>query len=192
MLQSTYRNNLTEPAPKPFLPQSGEFDMEAKKDYIVISSRDRDLAQYANPAQFHVNLPREYRNVKCLRVIQGSFPSVSQITSLPFVYLDIPEVNFIHVAGLSRDVTAVLQLKNIAPTNFLSVDSPIDRFQNPFSGLKDKLNRLTVNLLSPDGTTLNWATETTTASPANQWYVTLEITTVAPKPIRNVNYGTPF
>jgi hypothetical protein len=191
LLDRTFKNSLTEPAPEVFQPANA-VPMSHQKHYITISSRDRDTTLYPNPAKFQVSLPIELRNVKAVKVVQGSFPNVTELTTVPFVYLDIPELNFMQVTSLDSQVTGVLQLKPLASSAFLGIDAPTVACQYEFNNLKDRLARLNVSLRGPDGAQIEWTTETGVPDSADQWYLSMEITTLVPKQSSSVNFAVPF
>lgn len=189
----TYKNSITEPAPKVFQPETATQYTE-EKNFVLVRSNDRDLNLYPNPAQFQITLQREFRNIKSIRVVQGTIANTSDTRLYPYLLLDIPELNFINVQGLGTDVTAMISLLPNMNNAFLNFDStPLSRITTEFKAVKDRINRLNVTLRSPDGTVLDWANETTQPiDPTMQVSFLLEITTIAPKRFTTtLNYSVP-
>ncbi len=57
----------------PLIKNSNQYFLEKK--YISISSEDRDIAKYPNPAEFEIFLPQEYLNIASAKLYSWSFPA---------------------------------------------------------------------------------------------------------------------
>jgi hypothetical protein len=64
----------------PLIPNSNYYVPERK--YITISSEDRDIIKFPNPAVFEIELPQDYLNVQSIRLASWAFPSNYDVFSV--------------------------------------------------------------------------------------------------------------
>ena len=64
----------------PLIPNSNYYFPEKK--YITISSEDRDIIKFPNPALFEIELPQDYLSVQSIRLATWSFPSNYDVFSI--------------------------------------------------------------------------------------------------------------
>lgn len=161
----TYRNSLTEPASTEFQSLGSR---SHRSSYVHISSLMRDKNKYSNPASFQIDLDRDYRQVIGLRLIQGTISNTTSVADIPYILLDIKDLNFIQVQGLA-DVSAIVQLEQHVSTNFLRFNSStLKNVNGKLKETKSKLSKLEVSLKDANGQLLSM-------DPSEDWSMLLEI-----------------
>lgn len=185
---NTYRNNYTEPPPQP-LSLSTQPEFITEKRYVHLSSATRNRYVYTNPARFRYDLTPNLRNVKSVKVIQGTLPNITAVNTHPVIFLDIDDFNYISIQGLGIDVVAALTLESSTATGFLNIDTKVLKcIQPPTQNMRDKVEYLTVTLRDGNGTVLTLGTENGNDPVDNsiQWSVLLEFEVLVPKPIKQI------
>ena len=103
----------------PLIPNSNFYTPEKK--YITISSEDRDVLKFPNPALFEIELPQDYLNIQSIRLASWSFPSNYDVFSLEnnnlimvFRFTDIynPQLHGIDDMLLNAIYDALISLLN--------------------------------------------------------------------------------
>jgi hypothetical protein len=140
--------------------QEPDITYTKREYYLVVSSKDRDPVIYPNPNSFRLTLPKIYRNIHSVELIQAILPDKNSILSEPYIVLtvneleDIMESNDPHIS----DAFAILML---APPNaaggFISVDNRIHentvlRYPTP----KANLSTMTIKLTDFNGDLFNF------------------------------------
>lgn len=74
---------------------SQEPDIEYKKTsyYLTVSSFDRDTAVYPNGSSFIIDLPREFKNIHSIELIQAIIPDQNNVLLEPYLVLSIDELD---------------------------------------------------------------------------------------------------
>ena len=153
---NSFTNNLTDPR----LSSTEQIEYEHKKNYIFISSIDRDRSLYPSPSNFKIDLPERLCDVECIEIVAGTLPNLDGINVDPYIYLDIPELN--HIRTSSNDkYFGILTLHNANTANFYTLDkSSTNVMPHCFTPVKQKVNSLHIRLLHPDKTVVNYGTQT--------------------------------
>jgi hypothetical protein len=125
--------------------------------YLKISSADRDVVSYPNGSNFVIELPKEYKNIQSIELIQAIIPDKNNVTSEPYLLLSIEELEKSPLAALDKntaDSFAMLLLTNppLVAGSFITVDTKIHEntilfYQTP----KAKLSRMTIKITDVDG-----------------------------------------
>ena len=58
---------------------------EKKVSYFTVSSRDRDITVYPDVNRYSVHLPRDYREIHSIELIQGIIPDANNVTREPYL-----------------------------------------------------------------------------------------------------------
>lgn len=119
-------------------------------EYFTISSRDRDYVAYPKSSNFVIQLPKEYKNIKRIELIQAIIPDKNNVQSQPYLLLKIDELEDViqSVDSNISDAFAIIQLTTPPITGtFIAVDKRT--FENcalHFKTPKAKLSRMTITL----------------------------------------------
>jgi hypothetical protein len=128
--------------------------------YLVVSSKDRDPAIYPNPNDFRLTLPKVYRNIHSVELIQAILPDKNSILSEPYIVLTVNELEDIMESN-DPNISDAFAILMLAPPNssggFISVDNRIHentvlKFVTP----KANLSTMTVKLSDFNGTLFNF------------------------------------
>lgn len=135
----------------------GQENLKYKKrdNYMVISSKDRDLSLYTKSCQFVLDLDNEYKNIISVELIQAIIPDKNNVTSEPFLLLNIKELEPVMESNNKEIYDSFAMLQICAPTvagSFLQIDkrifeSVILEYRTP----KAKLSRLSLSITDCDG-----------------------------------------
>ena len=182
----TYKNHITDPAPS----LDPEISFEAKRNFVLVSSANRDRALDSDPASFKIKLPQTFRDVVSANLISGVFPTAGGVGDSGYILLDIPELNHIESTDGNKYFSLV-SLQNGAAPGFFNLDKGTSIMPADFTPAKNKLDALTIRLRHPDGSAVHFGNEVVTAAinAAIQTQLTFEIVTRVPKRInidRNV------
>ncbi len=184
--------------PRPVPPPSSAFKLE--EFYITIDSRDRDRTRWPSSSQFQVRvqpednytgalLSRSYKNVKLLEVISVSFPNTNHVLDQMYLYLTFPELDGIFDATNMAGTKAIAKL---TPTSLIGSYVHVrfaadERYpKKRFYGKGARLDRLTPEFRTVDGTLFDFGTDAAPPTPCNprvQTSITLRI--VAQTPLAN-------
>lgn len=152
---SLYRNNITEPVP---LEDQRKDLWASRHQYLFISSAERDRSTNPTTAAFTINLPQRYENIASIQLLGGTVPALDNIDADPYLLLKVPEIE--NISTNSVRATAILQLAPHVSAGFYNVDkSCCDSSTVTFVQPKRSLDRLSIRITHPDGTTVNFGTE---------------------------------
>lgn len=135
-------------------------------DYIVITSKDRDLQNYPTPSKYVINLPREFKNITTIEIVAGIIPDKNNVLQEPYLLLKIDELDEIITSNdtVMCNSFAILHLaKPVYPGAFIQVDKKtfehvVLRYHTP----KASLSKLTISVTDLYGTPFNFGTDSTT------------------------------
>jgi hypothetical protein len=162
------------------LPAVEDTEYRVHNNYIKISSADRDRSVYPGTAKFRVRLPYEYKDVYSLSLSAGILPNLDNISTDAFTYLKIQELDHIKLSD-GDDVFGVMILHTANTTNFYNIDkSSTNMMPRRFIEPKQRLSEISIELLHPDKTPVNFGTEGSTGlvNQAIQTSFTFEIKTI--------------
>jgi len=164
------------------IPEVREYDY-----YIVINSNDRNIVKYPNPSSFVIDfapaptgdanqtgyIDRAFNNIKSCELINIVLLDTSNISgsseynsvSHPYVLLHFDELqnNFYATnSHLSKSFAILTDYTVTGKYRYYSIfgslgDSSVSKVYNP----RINLNKLTINILLPDGSPYNFGTENT-------------------------------
>ena len=96
-----------------------------RTDYIVVSSKDRDINNYPSPSHYVVKLPSDFKNVHRIEVVNGVFPDKNNVTREPYLLLKIDELENVMVSNnpqIANSFALLHMAAPIAPGYFINVD----------------------------------------------------------------------
>jgi len=157
--------------------QEPNIEYEQVPYYFVVSSQDRDVSLYPNVSNYVVHLPREFKNIHSIEMIQAIIPDKNSVTSEPFLLLKIEELEDTMVSPNRNiaDAFGIIQLCSpVTSGGFIVTDkrtyeNTVKYFKIP----KATLSKVTVSITTYDGTLFNFGNDT--PNPPNKqfqnWFV---------------------
>ena len=122
--------------------------------YLTVSSRDRDTSIYANGSQFSVFLPREFKNVYSIELLQAIIPNQNSVLNEPYLVLTVDELDDIMYSNNKTIAEGFAMLMLTPPNgNFISIDNRIHENTILYFGTnnKAKLSKMTIKITDVDG-----------------------------------------
>lgn len=124
-------------------------------NYVVISSKDRDLANYSKSNSYTIQLQKELKNVISVELVQAIIPDKNNVTEEPYLLLKVNELDSVMDSNDRNisDAFALLQLTcATVPNTFIQMDKRIHEnvilyYRTP----KASLSRMTVRITDSDG-----------------------------------------
>jgi hypothetical protein len=133
--------------------------------YLAIGSKDRDVAVYPSSSQFSIRLPKEYKNIDSVELIQAIIPHKNNVTHEPYLVLGIDElVDTMESKDANiSDAFAILMLNPpVESGKFISIDNRIHentvlRYTTP----KANLSKMTIRVTDFDGNIFSFGGDST-------------------------------
>ena len=193
LLGDPFSDANTRSAMKPTFEPQSKTQWKSQSRHVFMSSASRDISVFPNPASFSVVLDEELKNVTAMRVVQGTIPNIATVNTLPFIILDIPDLNNISMSGAGSSAASILQMDATGITGFLKFVNGANS-SSSLKNRKDKLSRFDVTLRSPDGSVIDLGTDTTSpVDPTIQWSCVIEFTCDVPVMAGSVSsHSIPF
>lgn len=156
-----------------------ELKYKNKVHYVHITSAARDASQ---PLQFnyHINLPRTYKNVVCVEMKSATLPNVTNINLEPYLVFDIDELNCIDFVNSDSNNSgfAVLPIKTTSQDNSFLVPELGCIYNVKYEPDPAKtLSRLTIKVRDMTGNLYDFGTPNGSTAKQNQHSFVLKITT---------------
>lgn len=119
-----------------------------KKVYLMINSKDRDLASFPEPQSYVINLPTVFKNVESVRLVSGTIPDLNNVKDEPFLVLDVPELNNaytkFHTSSNNYDLFDIIRFSdNVTISRFFYIQPGVNNLYKPILA---KLSRLSINI----------------------------------------------
>lgn len=61
--------------------------------YLAINSGSRDKTVYPSPNNYVIDLPKEYKNIQSIELLDATIPDRNNVTREPYLLLNIKEIN---------------------------------------------------------------------------------------------------
>jgi hypothetical protein len=152
----TFSNNITDPRTL----SKEVIEYEEIRRYCHVASKDRDRSLYPSPANFKIELPECFCDVYRISIAGGTLPNLDNIDADPFVYLDVPELNHIQTTSMDK-YFGVLSLHSGNTSSFFNLDkSSTNLMPLIFNPIRRELHQLHIKLFHPNGTAVNFGTQT--------------------------------
>ncbi len=131
-----------------------------RTDYIVVSSKDRDINNYPSPSHYVVKLPSDFKNVHRIEVVNGVFPDKNNVTREPYLLLKIDELENVMVSNnpqIANSFALLHMAAPIAPGYFINVDKKtFEHVVLNFKTPKASLSKLTLSITDCNGDLFNF------------------------------------
>jgi hypothetical protein len=134
--------------------------------YLTVSSRDRDVSIYPNGSQFSVVLPKEFKNVYSIELLQAIIPNQNSVLDEPYLVLTVDELDDIMYSNNKTIAEGFAMLMLTPPNgNFISIDNRIHENTVLYFGTnnKAKLSKMTVKITDVDGNIFDFGGSSSTA-----------------------------
>lgn len=169
----TYKNQISDPVSSqlplyrnPPLNQDVDTLYDIERNFVFVSSVNRDRTKYPDPAYFKIDFPESYRDVVSVELSGGTLPNKANILTDGYVLLDIPDFNHIST-GNGEKIFGILNFYHHPNPDFVNIDKQsTNDMPVVFKALKARLDSITILLRHPDGTQLFLGDENP-ANPAN-------------------------
>lgn len=145
--------------------QESNIEYESKCNYLVISSKDRDIINYPKSNFYVVNLENEYKNISSVSLVQAIIPDKNSVTSEPYLLLKINELDNVMESNDRHisDAFAIIQLTPPTVTGtFIQNDSRIhESTVLHYKTHKASLSKITISITDSDGTPFEFGGDST-------------------------------
>jgi hypothetical protein len=137
------------------LSQEPDIKYEKRENYLIVSSKDRDVITYPSSSNFVIQLQKEYKNIISVELIQAIVPDKNNVTSEPYLLLKVNEFENTMESNNKEvyDSFAILQVCQPTVANsFLQIDKRI--FENVtlnYRTPRASLSKLTITITDSDG-----------------------------------------
>ena len=143
--------------------QESDIQYEQVDYYFTISSRDRDISTFPNVNKYSVVLPREFKNIYSIEVIQAIIPDANSVTNEPYLLLKIDELEDV-MTSIDRNISdafAILQMSSpTTPGGFIHMDKRIhENTVKYFRIPKASLAKLSVTITDCNGTLFDFGAD---------------------------------
>lgn len=122
--------------------------------YLTVSSRDRNTSIHPNGSQFSVELPKEFKNIYSIELLQAIIPNQNDVLNEPYLVLTVDELDDIMYSNNKTIAEGFAMLMLTPPNgNFISIDNRIHENTVLYFGTnnKAKLSKMTVKITDVDG-----------------------------------------
>jgi hypothetical protein len=124
-------------------------------NYLIVSSKERDIIHYPSSSQFVLNLDQEYRNISRIELIQCIIPDKNNVTSEPYLLLNIKELENTMDSNNKEisEAFSMLQLNQpVVPDSFIQLITQIHEnvvliYKTP----KASLSKITLSITDSNG-----------------------------------------
>ena len=135
--------------------QESNIEYDNKCNYLVISSKDRDIVNYPKSNYFVVNLENEYKNISSVSLVQAIIPDKNNVTDEPYLLLKINELDNVMDSNDRNisDAFAIIQLTPpTKPNTFIQNDSRIhENTVLRYKTHKASLSKITISITDYTG-----------------------------------------
>lgn len=135
--------------------QEPDIEYSKTEQYLIINSKERDPNLYPSSSRFVLNLPQEYRNVSRVELIQAIIPDKNNVTSEPYLLLNINELENTMESN-NKDISeafSILQLNQpIVAGGFIQLMTQIhEHVVLNYKTPKANLSKITLSITDADG-----------------------------------------
>ena len=149
--------------------------------YLAVSSFDRDLTSYPNSHTYSINLPKEFKNIIRMQLIETIIPNRNNVSNEPYLLLNIKELEGkIPIDSLNTSISkafAIIQLTN-GSGNFLQIDRKVHEIITLNTLQPINLSKMSISLTDYRGTPFDFGTDSGSFNPLYQNTLVFKITTL--------------
>lgn len=182
--------------PRPVPPPNENYVL--KEYFITIDSRDRDRMLWPMANRFQVKMDpentfagatvgRSFKNVRSIEVVTVQFPNTNNVLNQMYLYLNFPEIDGVYE---STNLAGTKALAKLIPTsllgNYVYVQFETKYPKRIFPGKGVRIDRLTPEFRTYDGTLFDFGLDTVPPNPYNplvQTSMTLRVIVQIPNTI---------
>jgi len=128
--------------------------------YLAINSSSRDTTLYPNPNNYVIDLPREYKNIKSIELLDATIPDKNNVTRQPYLVLNIKEINDVidSIDPVLNKAFAVLKMDSPIQTGyFITLDKNCwEKMPKIYKQPKANLSRFSISITDRSGNLFNF------------------------------------
>ena len=131
-------------------------------NYVTVMSKTRDLVYFPTPGRYTIELPSTLKNITSVELIQAIIPDKNNITSEPYLLLQIEEFNDNNnMISTDRNLSNAFAILQLAPPNttggFIYMDKKIhENTIKYYKEPKASLSKMTISITDSDGNVFNF------------------------------------
>lgn len=155
--------------------QESSIEYETKFNYLVISSKDRDITNYPKSNYYVINLETEYKNIASVSLVQAIIPDKNSVTSEPYLLLKINELDNVMDSN-DRNISDAFAIIQLTPPTvsgtFIQNDSRIhESTVLHYKTHKASLSKITISITDYQGIPFNFGGDGTTTKDFQNTFV---------------------
>lgn len=155
--------------------QEPGIEYETKCNYLVISSKDRDITNYPKSNFFVVNLENEYKNISSVSLVQAIIPDKNSVTNEPYLLLKINELDNVMDSN-DRNISDAFAIIQLTPPTvsgtFIQNDSRIhESTVLHYKTHKASLSKITISITDYAGVPFDFGGDGTTTKDYQNTFV---------------------
>jgi hypothetical protein len=167
----------------------GSIEYEEKEEYLIVTSKSRNVTQFPSTSSFSVELDNEFRNIRSITLVQAILPDKGNVTQEPYLLLQINEIDNVMESPdniIQKSFAFLCTNTATEPGYFITIDRSVhENTPKVYKDLKSSLSRLTLRLVDSTGTTFNFGNPVNPLDKAYQTTFVFKITTVEKKRLIN-------
>jgi hypothetical protein len=157
---NAYTKEYSQQKPGLSVVQEPTIEYEYKCNYLVISSKDRDIINYPKSNYYVVNLENEYKNISSVSLVQAIIPDKNSVTSEPYLLLKINELDNVMDSN-DRNISDAFAIIQLTPPTvsgtFIQNDSRIhESTVLHYKTHKASLSKITISITDYNGVPFNF------------------------------------
>jgi hypothetical protein len=130
--------------------------------YLAVSSTDRDITNYPKSNQFTINLPKEFRNIVRMQLIETILPNQNNIMDQPYILLNIKELEgkmpIVANNSALSNAFALIQLTHNTG-NFLQIDRKVHEIVVMNTLQPINISKMSISFLDHTGALFDFGTD---------------------------------
>jgi hypothetical protein len=155
--------------------QESGIEYEKKCNYLVISSKDRDIINYPKSNHYVVNLENEYKNISSVTLVQAIIPDKNNVTNEPYLLLKINELDNVMDSN-DRNISDAFAIIQLTPPTvsgtFIQNDSRIhESTVLHYKTHKASLSKITISITDTEGVPFDFGGDSSTAKAYQNTFV---------------------
>lgn len=143
--------------------QESEIVCDRVTHYLAVSSNQRDITNYPLSNSYTIQLPREYKNIVSMQLIESIIPNQNNITNQPYIVLNIKELQgkspLESNDPILANAFALVQLTNNTG-NFLQIDRKVHEIIILHTLQPINLAKMTISLTDHSGIPIDFGSDT--------------------------------
>lgn len=164
-----------------FLPRKAKATLVQRKQYILLSSYNRDPVLYPTPTSFSINLQTPINDVASVRVIECTVPNAAPYTTDPVLGIRVNDVGNVSLSSGVVTAIATLEATQVS-TSVRLTNATLNNIQTPYleTNSLQRITRWNVAIVDANGDAVVGPTQTAPLNKTTQVSVLLEVVTIQP------------